>query len=137
MTHELQQLNFQLINIVYIIVYLIVYSGKSFNEVKFSTRCWFLTLYCHHIALIPAFTKHTRRYRTVRDLQKLVKTIIFSINLFAQKFSFVFLNFVLQIDEIANSESEWKSNPTLAARNKELLRKWKTQLKVNFTMLLT
>ncbi|XP_025422672.1 ubiquitin conjugation factor E4 B [Sipha flava] len=79
-------------------------AGKSFNEVKFSTRCWFLTLYCHHIALIPAFTKHTRRHRTVRDLQKV-------------------------IDEIANSESEWKNNPGLALRNKELLRKWKTQLR--------
>ncbi|XP_022173840.1 ubiquitin conjugation factor E4 B [Myzus persicae] len=75
-----------------------------FKEVKFSTRCWFLTLYCHHVALIPSFTKHTRRYRTVRDLQKL-------------------------IDEIANSESEWKSNPTLASRNKELMKKWRMQLK--------
>ncbi|XP_015363306.1 PREDICTED: ubiquitin conjugation factor E4 B [Diuraphis noxia] len=75
-----------------------------FKEVKFSTRCWFLTLYCHHVALIPSFTKHTRRYRTVRDLQKL-------------------------IDEIANSESEWKNNPILATRNKELMRKWRGQLK--------
>lgn len=79
-------------------------SSNSFKEVKFSTRCWFLTLFCHHVALIPAFTKHTRRYRTVRDLQKL-------------------------IDEIASSESEWKSNPTLAARNKDLLKKWKIQLR--------
>ncbi|XP_050424962.1 ubiquitin conjugation factor E4 B [Adelges cooleyi] len=78
--------------------------SNSFKDVKFSTRCWFLTLYCHHIALIPAFNKHTRRYRTVRDLQKL-------------------------IDEITNSESEWKSNPTLAARNKELVKKWKGQLR--------
>lgn len=75
-----------------------------FKEAKFSTQCWFLTLYCHHVALIPSFNKHTRRYRTVRDLQKL-------------------------IDEIANSESEWKSNPTLAARNKELMKKWRIQLK--------
>ncbi|XP_050525292.1 ubiquitin conjugation factor E4 B [Daktulosphaira vitifoliae] len=82
----------------------LVETSKSFKEVKFSTRCWFLTLYCHHIALIPAFNKHTRRYRTVRDLQKL-------------------------IEEITNSESEWKSNPTLAARNKDLLKKWKAQLR--------
>jgi len=58
------------------ILTLLLCLAKSFSEVKFSTRCWFLTLYCHHIALIPAFTKHTRRYRTVRDLQKLVKTMI-------------------------------------------------------------
>jgi len=50
--------------------------ANSFKEVKFSTRCWFLTLFCHHVALIPAFTKHTRRYRTVRDLQKLVSASI-------------------------------------------------------------
>jgi len=37
---------------------------------------------------------------------------------------------MLQIDEIANSESEWKSNPILATRNKELMRKWRGQLKV-------
>ncbi|CAH1738574.1 unnamed protein product [Aphis gossypii] len=77
---------------------------KPLTDVKFSTRCWFLTLYCHHVALIPAFTKHTRRYRTVRDLQKL-------------------------IDEIANSESEWKHSPQIAARNKELMKKWRLQLK--------
>lgn len=77
---------------------------KPLTDVKFSTRCWFLTLYCHHVALIPAFTKHTRRYRTVRDLQKL-------------------------IDEIANSESEWKNSPQIAARNKELMKKWRLQLK--------
>ncbi|XP_025203698.1 ubiquitin conjugation factor E4 B isoform X1 [Melanaphis sacchari] len=79
-------------------------SLQPLKDVKFSTRCWFLTLYCHHVALIPSFTKHTRRYRTVRDLQKL-------------------------IDEVANSESEWKNNPTLATRNKELMKKWRMQLK--------
>lgn len=66
---------FLFMNIYYIYFYF--YLAKSFKEVKFSTRCWFLTLYCHHIALIPAFTKHTRRYRTMRDLQKLVCYIMF------------------------------------------------------------
>lgn len=66
----------KMFNIICILT-LLLCLAKSFNEVKFSTRCWFLTLYCHHIALIPAFTKHTRRYRTARDLQKLVKTIFF------------------------------------------------------------
>jgi len=59
----------------YNLFYLFFFLVKPLTDVKFSTRCWFLTLYCHHVALIPAFTKHTRRYRTVRDLQKLVSII--------------------------------------------------------------
>ncbi|XP_014256792.1 ubiquitin conjugation factor E4 B isoform X2 [Cimex lectularius] len=70
---------------------------------KFSTQCWFLTLHCHNIALIPAMQRYQRRLRSLRDLQKLV-------------------------DEMMNSEDQWKSLP-LAARNKELIKRWKHQIK--------
>lgn len=78
-------------------------SQKGWKEPKFPTQCWFLTLHCHHLALIPAFQKYKRRVRALRDLQKL-------------------------IDEMQSTESQWKSLP-FASRNKELIRRWKQQIK--------
>lgn len=43
-------------------------------EANFSTECWFLTIYCHHIALIPVLNKYHRRLRAIRDLQKMVSS---------------------------------------------------------------
>lgn len=73
------------------------------KEPKFSTQCWFLTLHAHNIALLPALQRYQRRLRSLRDLQKLV-------------------------DEMQASEEQWKCLP-LAQRNKELIKRWKHQIK--------
>jgi len=73
------------------------------KEPKFPTQCWFLTLHCHHLALLPTLQKYQRRLRALRDLQKLV-------------------------EEMQSSESHWKSLP-FATRNKELIKRWKQQIK--------
>lgn len=73
------------------------------KEPKFPTQCWFLTLHCHHLALLPACQNYQRRVRAIRDVQKLV-------------------------EDMQNNESIWKMLP-IAARNKELIKKWKQQIK--------
>lgn len=75
----------------------------KWKEPKFPTQCWFLTLHCHHLALLPACQKYQRRLRALRDLQKLV-------------------------EEMQSTESQWKELP-VAQRNKELLKRWKQQIK--------
>uniref|UniRef100_A0A0A9Z5W3 Ubiquitin conjugation factor E4 B n=1 Tax=Lygus hesperus TaxID=30085 RepID=A0A0A9Z5W3_LYGHE len=77
--------------------------GFQWKEPKFPTQCWFLTLHCHTIALIPALHRYQRRLRSLRDLQKLV-------------------------DEMMNTEDQWKGLP-FASRNKELIKRWKQQIK--------
>ncbi|XP_046824698.1 ubiquitin conjugation factor E4 B [Vespa velutina] len=72
-------------------------------EAKFPTQCWFLTLHCHHIALLPALQKYQRKLRALRDLQKM-------------------------LDELQASEPQWKDAP-FAGHNKELVKRWKQQLK--------
>lgn len=72
-------------------------------EAKFPTHCWFLTLHCHHIALLPALQKYQRKLRALRDLQKM-------------------------LDELQASEAQWKDTP-FAGRNKEFIKRWKQQLK--------
>lgn len=44
----------------------------TWQEPKFNTSCWFLTLHCHHLSLLPAFNKHKHRLRALRELTKLV-----------------------------------------------------------------
>ncbi|XP_014229412.1 ubiquitin conjugation factor E4 B [Trichogramma pretiosum] len=77
--------------------------GYQWPTAKFPTQCWFLTLHFHHIALIPAFHKYTKKQRTMRDLQKLV-------------------------EELTSTESSWK-NTRLEETNKALMRRWKSQIK--------
>ncbi|XP_071535625.1 ubiquitin conjugation factor E4 B-like [Panulirus ornatus] len=80
-------------------------SGENFAfpEVTFHSQCWFLTLHAHHLGVLPVMRKYTRRIRAIRDLQKMV-------------------------EEIESTESQWGSLP-VASRQRELLKKWKTQLK--------
>ncbi|XP_048520078.1 ubiquitin conjugation factor E4 B isoform X3 [Dendroctonus ponderosae] len=75
----------------------------EFHSPNFSTTCWFLTLYCHHLSILPAIQKYQRRLRAIRDLQKLV-------------------------DETTASEAQWK-NTAFASRNKQFIKRWKQQLK--------
>lgn len=77
--------------------------SMAWKEPNFSTQCWFLTLHCHNIALLPALQRYQRRLRSLRDLQKLV-------------------------DEMQASEDQWRCLP-LAQRNKELIKRWKHQIK--------
>ncbi|KZC14831.1 Ubiquitin conjugation factor E4 B [Dufourea novaeangliae] len=72
-------------------------------EPKFPTQCWFLTLHCHHIALLPALQKYQRKLRTLRDVQKM-------------------------LDDLQATEPQWKDTP-FAGRNKELIKRYKEQLK--------
>ncbi|CAH1109977.1 unnamed protein product [Psylliodes chrysocephalus] len=70
---------------------------------NFSTICWFLTLHCHHLSLLPALQKYQRRLRAIKDLQKL-------------------------LDETAAAEVQWRNTP-FASRNKQFIKRWKQQLK--------
>ncbi|KAL0120658.1 hypothetical protein PUN28_008383 [Cardiocondyla obscurior] len=75
----------------------------KWTESKFPTQCWFLTLHCHHIALLPALQKYQRKLRALRDLQKM-------------------------LDELQATEPQWKESP-FAEHNKNLIKQWKQQLK--------
>ncbi|KAG0713085.1 Ubiquitin conjugation factor E4 B [Chionoecetes opilio] len=75
----------------------------KFQEVNFHSQCWFLTLHAHHLGVLPVMRKYTRRIRAIRDLQKMV-------------------------EEIESTESQWGSL-SVASKQRELLKKWKAQLK--------
>ncbi|XP_063626129.1 ubiquitin conjugation factor E4 B [Cydia splendana] len=77
--------------------------AHKWPEAKFQTVCWFLTLHMHHVALIPALHTHQRRIRAFRDLQKV-------------------------IEELMAAEPQWR-NSFSALRNRELLRRWRRQIK--------
>ncbi|CAH0588924.1 unnamed protein product [Chrysodeixis includens] len=77
--------------------------NHKWPEAKFQTVCWFLTLHMHHVALIPALHTHQRRIRAFRDLQKV-------------------------IEELMAAEPQWR-NSFQALRNRELLRRWRRQIK--------
>lgn len=74
-----------------------------FQEVNFHSHCWFLTLHAHHLGVLPVMRKYTRRIRAIRDLQKMV-------------------------EEIESTESQW-GGLSVASKQRELLKKWKAQLK--------
>lgn len=78
-------------------------ASNKWQEPKFTSICWFLTLHCHHLSLLPALGKYQRRLRALRDLQKLV-------------------------DELTSTEGTWK-NTVFARRNKNFLKRWKHQIK--------
>ncbi|XP_077997981.1 ubiquitin conjugation factor E4 B-like [Glandiceps talaboti] len=76
---------------------------SDWTDPKFTTECYFLTLHCHHLALLPCTRHYTRRLRALRELTRM-------------------------IDEIQSQENVWKNTP-LAKRNRQLLEKWRTQHK--------
>ncbi|KAK3759118.1 hypothetical protein RRG08_040672 [Elysia crispata] len=71
------------------------------QDPKFSTECFFLTLHCHHLSILPVTRKYQRRLRAIRDLHRL-------------------------ISEMEAAEPQWKDLPT-AGRSREQLKKWKSQ----------
>ncbi|XP_022090328.1 ubiquitin conjugation factor E4 B-like isoform X2 [Acanthaster planci] len=72
-------------------------------EPKFPTQCYFLTLHCQHLALMPACRHYTRRIRGLRELARMV-------------------------EELQGQEEQWKGTPN-ERRNRQLLEKWKLQIK--------
>ncbi|XP_018324068.1 ubiquitin conjugation factor E4 B isoform X2 [Agrilus planipennis] len=76
---------------------------NQWTEAKFPTQCWFLTLHCHHLALMPALQRFQRRLRAMRDIQKL-------------------------LDDTIATEAQWRDSP-FAHRNKQLIKRWKQQVK--------
>ena len=74
------------------------------QEPKFSTECFFLTLHCHHLSILPVTRKYQRRLRAIRDLHRL-------------------------ISEMEAAEPQWKDLPT-AGRSREQLKRWKSQYQV-------
>ncbi|XP_002737351.1 ubiquitin conjugation factor E4 B [Saccoglossus kowalevskii] len=78
-------------------------SIDAWSDPKFTTECYFLTLHCQHLALLPCTRHYTRRVRALRELGRM-------------------------IEELMAQEVNWKGTP-LAKRNRQLLEKWKTQHK--------
>ncbi|KAM5140687.1 ubiquitin conjugation factor E4 B isoform 1-T1 [Mantella aurantiaca] len=76
---------------------------SAFSDPKFPTECFFLTLHAHHLAILPSCRRYIRRLRAIRELNRTV-------------------------EELKNNESQWKDSP-LAARHREMLKRFKTQLK--------
>ncbi|XP_052828184.1 ubiquitin conjugation factor E4 B isoform X1 [Octopus bimaculoides] len=76
---------------------------KNWQDPKFSTECFFLTLHCHHISILPLSRKYQRHLVIIRNLNR-------------------------AIEELESSEAQWKDSP-VASRNKESLEKWKAQVK--------
>ena len=40
--------------------------GFEWKEAKFPTECWYLTLYAHHLAILPCIRRYQRRLRAIR-----------------------------------------------------------------------
>ena len=68
-----------------------------------------MAIEAHHLALLPACRRHSRRQRAHRDLTRM-------------------------IEHLESHESEWMETP-MASRNKSLLKKWREQIKVYFQVL--
>ena len=75
---------------------------------KFPTECFFFTFHCHHLSIIPCFRKFAQRLRAIRDMNRL-------------------------INELESRDSEWRNTP-MAARNRAMLKKWKSQIKVTHSL---
>ncbi|KAK3104970.1 hypothetical protein FSP39_014399 [Pinctada imbricata] len=77
-------------------------SSPPWQDPKFPTECFFLTLHCHHLSIIPSTRRYQRRLRAIRDLNHMV-------------------------EELEAAEPQWSLLPN-ASRNKEMLKKWKSQV---------
>ena len=73
------------------------------KEANFPTECWWLTLYAHHVGVLPIIRRYQRRLRALRELQKMV-------------------------EDLEKTEPAWKNHPS-AGHNKSMLKKWKQQIK--------
>jgi len=76
----------------------------EWQEIKFATECFFLTLESHHISLIPCIRKYTRRIRAIREYSRVA-------------------------DELQSQEPLYRSFPVIRQRNETQIRRWKEQAK--------
>lgn len=70
---------------------------------NFQTHCWFLTLHTHHLSIIPAIQRYTKRLRAIKEINRM-------------------------ITELNDTKSQWENSP-YAARNKQLYQRWTHQIK--------
>lgn len=70
---------------------------------NFQTQCWFLTLHAHHIAVMPAMQRYSRRLRAIKEFQRMV-------------------------NELNATKSQWEFSQ-FATRNKQMQVKWTQQMK--------
>ncbi|XP_076451864.1 LOW QUALITY PROTEIN: ubiquitin conjugation factor E4 B-like [Babylonia areolata] len=47
--------------------------NPPWSDPNFSTECFFLTLQCHHLSIIPITRKYSRRIRAIRDLNRMIE----------------------------------------------------------------
>ncbi|XP_070562106.1 ubiquitin conjugation factor E4 B-like isoform X2 [Ptychodera flava] len=73
------------------------------TDPKFTTECYYLTLHCHHLALLPCTRHYSRRLRALRELGRM-------------------------IEELQSQESTWRYTST-DKRNRQLIEKWRSQQK--------
>lgn len=78
-------------------------SKNAWLEPKFPTECFFMAIQAHHLAILPACRRHSRRQKAHRELTRM-------------------------IEHLESHESEWIDTP-MASRNKGLLKKWREQIK--------
>lgn len=78
-------------------------SKNTWLEPKFTTECFFMAIQAHHLAILPACRRHSRRQKAHRELTRM-------------------------IEHLESHESEWIETP-MASRNKSLLKKWREQIK--------
>lgn len=71
---------------------------------SFNSECFFLTLHCHHLSIIPCIRKYSRRIRAIREYSRIA-------------------------EELQNTESAWANVPRVANRNRQLIKRWKEQAK--------
>lgn len=46
-------------------------AAGEFKEIKFHSECYFLTLICHHLSVIPLIRKYIRRIRQIREYSRI------------------------------------------------------------------
>ena len=78
--------------------------SHSWTEPRFPTECFFFTVHCQHLAILPAIRHYRRRSTDARELQRVT-------------------------EELTATESIW-SNLPIAARNRQMLNKSKLYLQV-------
>lgn len=78
--------------------------ANSNTEPKFTTECFFLTLDCHHLSIIPCIRKYTRRKRAIAEYTRIA-------------------------DDLQGNESSWTSNPLMTHRNRYLIKRYRDQAK--------
>lgn len=50
--------------------------GFKWNEPSFNTRCFFQTLWAHHLSVIPCQRKYLRRLRIIRELNRQIDSVV-------------------------------------------------------------